>query len=216
MSCVLLMNKETFAVSRCSVILPALNEGRHIATTLQALQHWRAKGHEVLLVDGGSEDTTCDKARPYVDQIVTSERGRAKQMNAGAAAARGDVLLFLHADTRLPDNGVGLVMQSCRKGHDWGRFDLQLSGHHLLFPFIGFMISLRSRITGVASGDQAMFVRRSLFEKTGGFPVQALMEDIELSRRLKKVAPPCCLRDKVVTSSRRWQEYGVISTILLM
>ncbi len=202
--------------SYCSIIIPVLNEAEHIAVMLQPLQQWRSQGHEVLLVDGGSEDATCDNARPYVDRIVSSEKGRAKQMNAGAAAAGGDMLLFLHADTQLPEKGVDRIMQTYREGHGWGRFDVQLSDHHPLFPLIGFMISLRSRMTGVASGDQAMFVSRALFCKVGGFPEQPLMEDIELSRRLKKIVQPCCFKEKVITSSRRWQEYGVLSTILLM
>ncbi|WP_461534699.1 TIGR04283 family arsenosugar biosynthesis glycosyltransferase [Spongorhabdus nitratireducens] len=201
---------------RCSIIIPVLNEADQIVATLQPLQPWRAKGHEVVLVDGGSEDHTCELATPLVDQVVTSGRGRALQMNTGARTASGDVLLFLHADTTLPKDGVEQVIENCSNDNGWGRFDVKLTPGHFLFPLIGFMISLRSRITGIASGDQAMFVTRELFNQVGGFPVQPLMEDIELSRQLKHIMAPQCLKSQVITSSRRWQEYGVVSTILLM
>ncbi|RRJ85021.1 TIGR04283 family arsenosugar biosynthesis glycosyltransferase [Aestuariirhabdus litorea] len=200
---------------RISVIIPALNEALSIAASLNALQPLRARGHEVILVDGGSHDETPSLAEDLVDRLLYAESGRAKQMMAGAAAAEGDLLLFLHADTRLPDAADRLLGEACEKG-DWGRFDLRLSGGHWLFPIIAWFINKRSRLTGIATGDQAIFVRPSLFWSAGGFADIPLMEDIEISRRLKKRGAPVCINTPLVTSSRRWESRGVFRTVALM
>jgi rSAM/selenodomain-associated transferase 2 len=202
---------------RISIIVPALDEAEGIARALAPLQALRARGHEVLVVDGGSADGTAEAAAPLADRVLRSERGRARQQNAGAREARGDVLLFLHADTRLPDGADRRVLDGlARSGRGWGRFDVRLTGRVAMLRVVERMISLRSRVGGVATGDQAIFVRRDWFRDAGGFPEIPLMEDVALSRALLRRGRPLCLRETVLTSSRRWESRGVWRTILLM
>jgi rSAM/selenodomain-associated transferase 2 len=148
--------------------------------------------------------------------VLAAPRGRARQMNAGAAASRHEVLLFLHADTLLPGNADVVVRRALRHSAVWGRFDVHIDGRSRMFPLIAALMNARSRVTGIATGDQALFVRRATFERLGGFPDQPLMEDVELSRRLRGVGPPACLRERVLTSGRRWERHGVWHTIFLM
>lgn len=200
-----------------SIVIPTLDEAEGIAATLAALQPLRARGCEVIVADGGSADETAELARPLADAVVAAERGRARQQNAGAAAATGDVLLFLHADTRLPADADRLVLDGLgRTGRGWGRFDVRLTGRHPLLRVIERMMGMRSRLTGIATGDQAIFVRRDWFRDVGGFPAIPLMEDVALSKTLKRRGRPLCLRAAVVTSSRRWESRGVWRTMLLM
>ena len=199
-----------------SIVVPALNEAAGIVATLQALAPLRARGVELVLADGGSTDGTAALAAPWVDAVVQAPRGRALQMNAGAARARSEVLLFLHADTLLPAGADGLVLQAVAAGACWGRFDVDIQGRPWMLRVVAALMNLRSRATGIATGDQAMFCTRAAFAQVGGFPVQPLMEDIELSRRLKRLGPPACLRARVRTSGRRWEQRGVWRTILLM
>ncbi|HEX6910770.1 MAG TPA: TIGR04283 family arsenosugar biosynthesis glycosyltransferase [Longimicrobium sp.] len=202
---------------RISIIVPALDEAGGIRHTLEPLQPLRARGHEVLVVDGGSGDGTPELARPFADHVIASPRGRARQQNAGAAVAGGGVLLFLHADTRLPADADALVLDGLRAaGRGWGRFDVRLTGAHPLLRVIERMMGIRSRLSGIATGDQAIFARRDWFARAGGFPDIPLMEDVALSRALRRVGPPLCLRPPVVTSSRRWEERGVWRTMALM
>jgi rSAM/selenodomain-associated transferase 2 len=202
---------------RLSVVVPVLDEEAGVAAMLQGLSALRARGAEVIVVDGGSRDNTGALARPLCDRLVAAPRGRASQMNAGAAAARGDVLLFLHADTQLPAEADQLIHDGlAASGSGWGRFDVHIAGQHPLFPVIAATMNLRSRLTGIATGDQAIFVARSAFAAIGGFPDIALMEDVELSRRLKRLSQPLCLRARVTTSGRRWEKHGVARTILTM
>ena len=200
---------------KLSIILPVLNEASGIVATLTALQPLRAAGHELIVVDGGSIDATALLASVDADLVINSARGRARQMNAGAAAASGDALLFLHADTRLPAQADSLI-QSALQDSLWGRFDVEISGRAAMLRVIAGMMNRRSRLTGIATGDQAIFMTRAAFDAAGGYPEQPLMEDIELSKRLKRLGPPACLRERVVTSGRRWERYGVWRTILLM
>ncbi len=198
-------------------IIPVLNEAPTIAAQLQSLQQWRQQGHEVIVVDGGSQDATTAVAQPLADQVLHSPPGRAAQMNLGAQHAAADVLLFLHADTRLPAQALQLVSQAMsRHQGQWGWFDARLSDATGLLAVVGKAMSLRARITRVCTGDQAMFVQRSLFVATGGFPDLPLMEDVAMSKRLRQRAKACVVAQSVVTSSRRWQEKGVWRTILLM
>lgn len=200
-----------------SIIVPVLNEAANIETALKALAPLRERGTEVIAVDGGSADDTPLLAKPLADSVIASARGRAAQMNAGAAVARGDVLLFLHADTRSPADTDRLIADGLgQSGRAWGRFDVSIEGTHPLLPIVASFMNARSRLTGITTGDQAMFVTRAAFDAAGGFPEIALMEDIALARRLKRVSPPLCLRARVTTSGRRWESRGVVRTILLM
>jgi rSAM/selenodomain-associated transferase 2 len=194
---------------RLSVVVPALNEAGGIRAALEALAPLRARGHEVILVDGGSSDGTAEIAAGLCDRVVKAPRGRALQMNAGARAATGDMLLFLHADTRLPPRAEELILNSSI----WGRFDVHIEGTSRLLKLVAWAMNLRSRLTGIATGDQAIFVRRDAFP---GFPEIALMEDVALSKLLKRRGAPACLRARVVTSGRRWESRGVLRTIFLM
>ncbi|HTM62560.1 MAG TPA: TIGR04283 family arsenosugar biosynthesis glycosyltransferase [Burkholderiales bacterium] len=198
--------------SRLAVIIPTLDEAERIRASLEALAPLRAKGHEVIVVDGGSSDSTIERARPLVDQVLSSARGRAMQMNAGARAARAETLVFLHADTRLPALADALIINALRV-YAWGRFDVQIEGAHPLLGLVACAMNLRSRLTGIATGDQAIFVRRDMFVD---FPEIPLMEDIAFSRAMKRVGAPACLRDRVTTSGRRWEARGVLRTIFLM
>ena len=199
-----------------SIVIPTWNEARTIAQALDALAPLREAGAEVLVVDGGSQDATLAFCADRTDLTLQAPCGRARQMNAGAAQARGEVLLFLHADTRLPADAMGSIAAVLAGGADWGRFDVDIAGRSPMLPVIAALMNLRSRWSGIATGDQAIFVRRTLFESIGGFPDQPLMEDIELSSRLRRKHRPACLRARVVTSGRRWEQHGVWRTILLM
>lgn len=203
---------------RLSVIIPTLNEAENLQHTLAPLQAMRRRGHEIILVDGGSTDATLQLAHPLVDQIIESSPGRAMQMNAGARQARGDVLWFLHGDTLVPRDADQVIEKTWRDAaHDWGRFNVRLSGGHVLFRVIEAMMNLRSCITGIATGDQGMFIGQRCFESLGGYRDMPLMEDIELSRRLKKnYGRPACIATPLITSSRRWERQGIIKTVILM
>jgi rSAM/selenodomain-associated transferase 2 len=200
-----------------SIVIPVLDEAATIADALAALAPYRARGAEVIVVDGGSRDDTVETARPRADKVIAAPRGRGSQMNAGAAAAQGDALLFLHADTRLPPEADRLVVDAlARSKRAWGRFDVTIAGRSPFLRVVAAMMNLRSRLTGIATGDQAMFMTRAAFAQAGGFPDIPLMEDIVLSRRLKSVSPPACLSARVTTSGRRWDRDGVVRTILTM
>ncbi len=200
-----------------SIVVPVLNEAAGIEATLRALAPLRERGVEVIVVDGGSRDDTVALARPLADHIVDGPRGRARQMNAGAAVASAPQLLFLHADTRLPERADALVAAAlAAQAQAWGRFDVIIEGRSAWLPVVATLMNLRSRWSGIATGDQAMFMTRDAFDAVGGFPEQPLMEDIELSIRLKRMVAPVCLHERVITSGRRWEQRGVWRTILLM
>jgi rSAM/selenodomain-associated transferase 2 len=200
-----------------SVIIPVLNEAAQISASLDALSPLRARGVEIIVVDGGSSDGTSDLARAHADRVLAAPRGRAAQMNIGAAMAAGDVFLFLHADTRLPRNADKLILAGLADSkHNWGRFDVNIDGRHWLLPIVAATMNLRSRLTGIATGDQAIFVTRRAFSDAGAFPDIPLMEDIALSKVLKRTGPPVCISERAKTSGRRWEKNGVMSTILLM
>jgi len=202
---------------KISIIIPVLNEAGCISQTLSALQALRTAGHEVVVVDGGSEDDTIALCQPLSDHVIKAPRGRSRQMNVGAQAATGEIFLFLHADTFLPQDGDRLILDGLRQ-HDrsWGRFDVRLSGTQLFLRIVECLMNWRSRLTGIATGDQGIFVKRKLFEAVGGFPDIDLMEDVALSRILKRLGPPLCLRERVLTSSRRWDKNGILRTVFLM
>jgi rSAM/selenodomain-associated transferase 2 len=200
-----------------SIIIPTYNEARNIAASLQPLQAVRAQGHQIIVADGGSTDDTVDIAAPLVDDITRGEKGRARQMNAGARLARGEVLVFLHADTLLPNAVDRLIMDGLRGTRSqWGRFDVRLDGEPAMLRVVERLMNLRSRLTGIATGDQCLFMTREAFAAVGGFPEIALMEDIAMSARLKRLSRPACLKAKAVTSARRWEERGIVRTIVAM
>ncbi|MEO8158099.1 MAG: TIGR04283 family arsenosugar biosynthesis glycosyltransferase [Betaproteobacteria bacterium] len=200
-----------------SVIVPVLNEARQLPDALGALRPLIQAGTEILIVDGGSQDDSVAITQAAGFRVIVAERGRARQMNAGAVLATGDVLLFLHADTRLPAHAdVTIASALADKRSVWGRFDVRIIGRPLMLRIVSRLMNLRSRMTGIATGDQAIFVTRAAFNTVGGFPEQPLMEDIELSSRLLAVSRPACLSACVTTSGRRWETNGVWRTILLM
>ena len=202
---------------RISIILPVLNEEAHIVACLNVLQPLRGAEGELIVVDGGSRDRTLALAEPLADRVIGGSHGRAAQMNAGAGQASGAILWFLHADSLPPMDAVARIQAAlARPDRCWGRFDVRLSGRHPLLRVVEALMNIRSRLTGIATGDQGIFVRRNLFERVGGYPLIALMEDIALSRLLKRQGRPVCLRQRLTTSSRRWEQDGILRTILLM
>jgi len=208
---------------RLTVVIPALDEAAIIAATLQALAPLRGRGAEVIVVDGGSSDQTVALALPLADRVIVDARNRGAAMNAGAALGSGDVFIFLHADTTLPNNADALIAAALAdRSSDrawrccWGRFDLRIAGRHPLLALVARMINWRSRLTGIATGDQAIFVARKAFWSVGGFADFPLMEDIALSRKLKRLCRPLCIGAPAVTSGRRWDYHGLWHTIVLM
>jgi rSAM/selenodomain-associated transferase 2 len=200
---------------RISIVIPVLNEEKSIATTLAALAP--LKPHELIIVDGGSTDSTREICKRLGAAVLSAPRGRGRQMNHAARQATGDVLLFLHADTRLPNSAFADMHAALRNPQCvGGRFDVQLEGSHWMLRMIGAMISLRSRISKVATGDQAIFVRREIFDELGGYPDIPLLEDVAFSRALKRKGAVACLRSRVVTSARRWEADGIWRTIFRM
>lgn len=202
-------------MGRLTIVIPVLNEAAIVVAALRALAPLRSRGAEIIVADGGSRDGTARLAEPFADRIIAVRRGRGAAMNAGAALGTGDALLFLHADTALPD-GADRLIDAALARRAWGRFDLRIAGRHPLLAVVARMINWRSRATGIATGDQAIFVTREAFEAVGGFPDLPLMEDIAISRRLKRLCRPYCIATPAVTSGRRWERNGVVRTILLM
>lgn len=204
-------------MSRLSIVVPVLNEAEVIENLLHSVAPLRRKGAEVIVVDGGSSDDSLARAHLLADLVLTAPRGRASQMNAGAAHASRDILVFLHADTRLREEAaLSMLDQMARRQAAWGRFDVRIDGRHFLLPVIAALMNARSRLTGIATGDQAIFVRRDSFLALGGYSDIPLMEDIELSSRLKQGGRPLCVGERVSTSGRRWEKHGIVRTILLM
>ena len=205
---------------RLAVVVPVLNEAAAVESTLARLAPLRADGARVIVVDGGSSDDTAALAKPHADQILQSARGRAQQMNAGARAAidaGAEVLLFVHADSKLPDASDRLIDNALRtSGRAWGRFDVRIDSAAPMLKIVAAMMNWRSRLTGICTGDQAIFVTRSAFDDLSGFAPIALMEDIEFSKRAKRLSSPAAISTRVVTSGRRWQRYGIWRTIVLM
>jgi rSAM/selenodomain-associated transferase 2 len=203
-------------VKKISIIVPTLDEAASISACLVSLQALRQRGHEVIVVDGGSSDATISLSEDMADYVLSAPKGRGRQQNYGAKQASGELLVFLHVDTLLQDDADSVLRELMKTEQLWGRFDVRLSGHNLLFRVIEYFMNTRSRLTGIATGDQAIFVSRKLFDIAGGFPEIELMEDISFSHKLKKICPPVCLRQKVLTSSRRWEQKGIVKTVFNM
>jgi rSAM/selenodomain-associated transferase 2 len=200
---------------RLTIVLPVLDEAPIIVGALEALAPFRTRGTEIVVADGGSRDGTLALARPLADHVIAAPHRRGASMNAGAAIGHGDALLFLHADTKLPAN-AGDLIDAALSHRAWGRFDVRIAGRHPLLTVVARMINMRSRATGIATGDQAIFMTRDAFAAVGGFPDLPLMEDIAICRRLKHLCRPWCIGTPVVTSGRRWDNNGLFRTILLM
>jgi rSAM/selenodomain-associated transferase 2 len=204
-------------LTRLSIVIPALDEAEYIERLLQGLASLRARGAEIIVADGGSSDGTPALAAPFADRVVACATGRAVQMNAGASHATGDILLFVHADTELPDNADDLVVDGlAASGRRWGRFNVTIIGRSRLLKLIARMMNWRSRMTGIATGDQAIFVTRTLFQRVRGYPEIRLMEDVAFTRTLKRYGRPLALTACVRTSGRRWDKHGLLRTIWLM
>lgn len=202
---------------KLSIIIPVLNEAHGLEDFLEHLLPLHLQGAEILLIDGGSVDGSPAIAERLGFTVLRSALGRARQMNTGAVAATGDLLLFLHADTQLPENAWPLIRRAlAAERRSWGRFDVRIDGAHFMLPVIAALMNLRSRWSGIATGDQGIFTTRAAFEEIGGFPEQPLMEDIELSRRLLTLSRPARITRRVITSGRRWELHGVWRTIFLM
>lgn len=199
-----------------SIIVPVLNDAENLARLLSQLAAWQDLGDEIIVVDGGSDDASVERARLSANHVVTAARGRACQMNAGAAHATGQILWFVHADSRIAATAREALLGACAEAIAWGRFDVAIADHAWPFRVIENLMNLRSRLTAIATGDQAIFVTRELFTRVGGFASIALMEDIEITTRLRRVVRPHCLRTRVSTSARRWRERGIVRTIVTM
>ncbi len=204
------------SILKVSIVIPALNEGAVLVESLLRLQALRLTNVEIIVADGGSVDGSLDAVDSLVDVVVAAPRGRAVQMNAGAAKASGDIVLFLHADTVLPESFVHLLKNFSDSSLQWGFFTPRLSGSHFLLRWVETGMAWRSRLTRIATGDQAIFVRRELFNQLGGFPELALMEDVAFSKLLRRIAKPLVWNDAIITSSRRWEKNGIIKTVFLM
>lgn len=198
-----------------SIIVPVLNEEKKLPDFLNHLQIFREQGHELIIVDGGSNDNSLMLAQASADNVIVSQKGRAIQMNSGALIAKGEVLLFLHSDTFLPETALNAIANIIQSPF-WGRFNVRLSSNKFIFRIIESFINIRSRLTSINTGDQAIFIELQLFNAVGGFPEIVLMEDIAISKKLKNIVSPTCLKQKVITSSRRWESRGVVATVLLM
>jgi len=202
-----------------SIIIPTLNEENNIARVINDIKSSiQLENYEIIICDGGSSDKTTFIAESLCDQVVISPAGRGGQLNHGAKNAHGDILLFLHADTSLPIHFDKMITNAIatNPGKSWGRFDLRLSGEKVIFRIVERLINIRSRITFISTGDQCLFMTREIFENVNGFKHIPLMEDVDISKRLKNVCPPICIACPVVSSSRRWEEKGILRTILLM
>lgn len=205
-----------YNVSACSIVIPVLNEAQLVQPQLSRLQQLRVEGHEVILADGGSADQTVALAQSLVDLVVTSERGRGAQMNAGAAAARHSLLVFLHLDTQLPSDFESQIWGLQHGDCQWGFFPVRLDTKGFTFKMIAWFMNRRSRISRVCTGDQVLCVKRAVFEQLEGFAPIALMEDVEICKRLRKISSPHIFSAPVLASSRKWQAEGVWRTVVLM
>lgn len=201
---------------RLSLVIPVIDEATNLQALLLSLQALRQKGHEIIVVDGGSRDNSVSIAKELADSCIPSISGRARQMNVGASQAKGDVLLFIHADSRLPVTVDSDTRACIEQGAAWGRFDISINSPSAMLKLVSFMMNIRSAFTGIVTGDQCLFVKRDLFDSLGGYADIPLMEDIELSSRLKKISPPACISNRVCTSARRWKKNGILRTILSM
>ncbi len=202
--------------NRISIIIPVLNEADRIGGLLSTLQSVRADGHEIIVVDGGSNDGSIARALPLADKVVIAARGRARQMMAGTAQATGDRLWFVHADTIIHPARLGDMLSTITACPLWGFFPVRLDSRKPMLGLVARLMNLRSRLTGIATGDQGIFITRSCYRQCGGYRDLALMEDIDLCRRLRRYGPPFVGHVHILTSARKWEHEGVLHTVILM
>ncbi len=200
-----------------SIIVPVLNQSRTMIDTMSALKPFRQRGAEIIVVDGGSDDDTAVLAHPFADRVVKGPRGRAAQMNEGAKVASGFIFLFLPTDTTLPaDADTQVMIGRARDTSVWGRFDMRLTGRHPLLPIVARLLNRRSRSSGIASCEQAIFVQRETFFRIGGFTDIPVMEDVEISKRLRAISPPICVTSRVTVPAKRFDRDGLWTTLRTM
>ena len=202
---------------KLSIIVPVLNEAQFLSRQHNLFKSLLREGHEIIIVDGGSEDKSVLIARSVDCETFITKASRGYQLHFGAMKSKNDTLLFMHADTLLPESATALISNVLtRSKKHWGRFDVSFNNSNLIFSIIAWFMNKRSCLTGVVTGDHAIFVNRDIYIRSGGFEDIPIMEDIEISKRLKKFSMPICLHDKVITSSRKWEAQGIIRTILKM
>lgn len=200
-----------------SIVIPVLDDADALARLLDQLGGLLGDSSEIIVVDGGSSDLSVTIAQSHRVVLVHSQRGRARQLNDGIAHAQAPVVWMLHADSDVsPAVWRSLVARARDPALRWGRFDVRLSGRSPLLRVVEWMMNVRSCVTSICTGDQGIFVKREVLATVGGVPDQPLMEDIELSRRLRRMGAVSCAREKLVTSSRRWEGEGMLATVLLM
>ncbi|WP_269764225.1 TIGR04283 family arsenosugar biosynthesis glycosyltransferase [Ghiorsea bivora] len=198
-------------------MIPVYNEEETLPHALREIQKLNLEATDQLIfIDGGSNDHTKQLIQDAGFHCLVSQAGRAKQMNMGAQNTKSDIILFLHIDTSISSSNISNIKKTYNQGYLSGRFNIRLSSSGLSYQIISFFMNARSCLSKISTGDQAMFVRRDVFETVGGFPDLPLMEDIALSKKLRPLGHIACLKDTLVTSSRRWEKYGVINTVLLM
>ena len=200
-----------------SIIVPVLDDAVKLRQLLDDLDAIRSCDAQRIVVDGGSSDGSFDLAQQRAHVALRSSPGRARQLAAGTALAQGQWLWMLHADSRVDVRAWDALRGAVESDRAaWGRFDVRLTGGHPAFRVIETMMNIRSRWSDICTGDQGIFVRRDLLDLVDGIPDQALMEDIELTKRLRRYAHPVCVDSPLGASSRRWEEQGIVPTILLM
>ena len=202
---------------KLSIIIPVLNEALFLSTQRDIFKSLISDGHEIIIVDGGSEDKSVQIARSVVNETFITKACRGYQLHFGAMKSNNDTLLFLHADSLLPEDAAILILDVLTQSNKhWGRFNISFSSTTPVFSIIAWFMNIRSCLTGIVTGDHAIFVSRDIYFKSGGFADITIMEDIDICKRLKKFSMPICLHDKVITSSRKWEAQGIIRTIFKM
>ena len=200
-----------------SIIVPVLNEEVFLTRYLNVFRRFLNDGHEIIIIDGGSSDNSARLTQELGCKVLISKPSRGLQQHVGALQSENEILLFLHADTNLPNDAFSLIHQALKSSNkSWGRFDVSFSNSSLIYKIIAWMMNKRSCLTGIVTGDHIIFTTRSSYFKSGGFADIPIMEDIDISKRLKLISKPICLKHKVVTSSRKWEQQGVSKTIIKM
>ncbi len=204
-------------MQKFSFIIPVLNEESFFVEQTKIFTSLLEQGHEVIVVDGGSTDQSVVIAEQIGCICISTNPSRGHQLHIGAKKSSNQILVFMHADTLLPPSGLGNIRNVMEKANNyWGRFNVVFTNQKLVFKVIAWFMNKRSCLTGIVTGDHTFFMKREIYFNSGGFSDIPIMEDIELSKKLRKYSRPVCLSEKVITSSRKWEQQGVLKTILLM